>query len=59
MRAKLVKLIEQGCPERNPKAAIEIERGPEGKRKTVRYSNLAELKIGPDEVTGRVTRPSL
>ena len=52
----LVKLIEQGAPAKNPKAAIEV-REPEGKeQQLVRYSNLDELKIGPSEITGTVTR---
>ena len=52
---KLVELIEQGSPQRNPRAAVEIIEGPEGKRATYRISNLAQLTIGPQEVTGTVT----
>ena len=44
------------CAAKNPKAAIEV-REPEGKeQQLVRYSNLDELKIGPSEITGTVTR---
>jgi cell division protease FtsH len=56
----LVKLIEQGAPVRNPKAAIEVREGAEGKeQRTVRYSNLDDVKIGPTEITGTVTRQVL
>ena len=54
-----MRLIEQGAPEDNPKAAIEVTDGPEGKRTTIRYSKLSDLKIGPKEVSGRVTREVL
>jgi cell division protease FtsH len=52
----LVRLIEQGPPEKNPKAHIDLQEGPERKRQTVRYSDLQNLRVGPDEVTGEVTR---
>jgi cell division protease FtsH len=53
---QLIKLIEQGAPESNPNAAIEVTEGPEGKEATVRrYCHLCELKIGPHEITGKVT----
>ena len=53
----LVNLIEQGAPAKNPKAAIEVREGTEGKdQQLVRYSNLDDLKIGPSEITGTVTR---
>ena len=48
---ELVKLIELGAPSRHPEAAITLK----GKEQTVRFSNLADLKIGPHEVTGTVT----
>ncbi len=51
----LVRLIDQGAPDRNPKASIEVSEGPEGKQQTVRYSNLSELEVGPHEITGTVT----
>jgi len=53
---ELVRLIEQGSPEINPNAAIEILEGPKGKEKIVRYSRLENLKISPEKVTGTVTR---
>jgi len=56
---KLVTLIEQGSPEQNPNAKIDLVEGPEGKEKTVRYSDLAELKIGQTEITGKVTRQEI
>ena len=53
----LVKLIEKGAPTSNPKAAIEVHEGSDGQgAKVVRYSNLDNLKIGPHEITGTVTR---
>ena len=55
----LVRLISQRAPAQNPKAAIEVREGPEGKQQLVRYSNLDDLKIGPTEVTGVVTRQVL
>jgi len=56
---KLVKLIEQGSPEQNPKAGIEVIEGHKGKEKTVRYSDLSNLKIGQTEITGEVTRQEI
>ena len=50
----LVGLIEQGVD--NPDAEIEVPEGPRTRRKTVRYRDLADLKIGPDYVRGTVTR---
>ncbi len=52
----LVRLIEQGAPQRNPEAAIEVEEGPENRTQRVRYSKLDELTIGPHEITGKVLR---
>ena len=52
----LVKLIKQGSPQTNPKAAIEVRESVAGKEEVVRYSNLDNLKIGPHEITGNVTR---
>jgi len=56
---ELVSLIEKGAPAKNPGAAIEIAEGQGDKRLTVRYSNLDNLKIGPTEITGTVTRQVL
>jgi len=53
---KLVELIEQGAPEKNPKAFIEVTEGEGNRRRVVRYWNLSELKFGPQEITGKVNR---
>ena len=53
---ELTSLIEQGAPETNPEALLVVTEGPVGKEKTVEYSDLAVLKVGPDEITGKVTR---
>ena len=50
----LITLIEKG-----PKAAIEIHQGTPEKQQLVRYSNLDNVKIGPQEVTGTVTEQVL
>jgi cell division protease FtsH len=52
----LVKLIEQGAPDKNPKAAIEVKESSAGKEEVIRYSNLDKLRLGTNEVTGTVTR---
>lgn len=52
----LVKLIEQGNPTKNPEAKIDVQESVAGKEETIRYSNLDNLKLGPNEVTGTVTR---
>jgi cell division protease FtsH len=52
-------LIEKGVPEKNPKATIKVEEGPQDKLQTVRYSNLDNLKFAPHEITGTVTRQVL
>jgi cell division protease FtsH len=52
---ELRRLIEQGAPEVNPEAAIEVFESPEGKGRKVRYSNLSQLKFAPGEITGRIT----
>lgn len=56
---ELVRLIEQGAPERNKSAQIETAEGVDGHRQRVRYSQLGELRIGRSEITGRVTRQVL
>ena len=56
---ELVRLIDQGSPAKNPTGAVVIEEGSESHRLTVRYSNLHNLKIGPTEMTGSVTREVL
>ena len=52
----LVQLIEQGSPSVNPKAAVEASEGSESRPLKVRYSDLKNLQIGPNEVTGEVVR---
>jgi cell division protease FtsH len=56
---ELVRLIEQGAPERNKSAQIEVSEGSDGHRLRVRYSQLGDLRIGRSEITGRVTRQVL
>jgi cell division protease FtsH len=52
--SELVRLIEQGSPEINPKGQIDAwENGSH--RRRVRYSDLSEVKIGPHEITGKIT----
>ncbi|MDZ7619544.1 MAG: ATP-dependent zinc metalloprotease FtsH [Patescibacteria group bacterium] len=53
---KLYSLIEQGAPSVNPKAAIEVQEGPEASPLTVRYSGLADLRFSSHEISGKVTR---
>ncbi len=53
---KLVELIEQGAPAKNPKAAIELTEGTANQQRRVRYSDLANLRIGTFEISGTVTR---
>jgi len=47
----LWKLIEQGA---NSQASIDVREGPKGKETLYRYSNLDNLRIGPQEVIGTV-----
>jgi cell division protease FtsH len=57
---ELVRLIEQGSPEKNPKAAVEGTEGVEPKVVLkVRYSNLGRIKIGPTEIGGEIDREVL
>lgn len=56
----LVRLIEQGSPEKNPNAAIDVVAKVDDKKTiTVRYSDLHDVVIGPSEVAGKVTRQVL
>lgn len=52
----LVKLVEQNSPQTNPNASIEVRELSGNKEETVRYSNLDDLKLGPNEITGTITR---
>ena len=55
----LRELIQQGAPDRNPEASIEVTEGSGSKEMTVRYSDLRKLKFGPATITGTVTRQVL
>ena len=58
----LVRLIEQGAPERKPDASIDVTVKPEksgDEPLRIRYSKLTDVKIGRYEVTGKVTREVL
>ncbi len=50
---KLEDLIDKVATD--PKAFVEVEQGTKQKRK-VRYSELADLRFGPEEIKGTVTR---
>jgi cell division protease FtsH len=52
----LVKLIDQGAPQVNRQAGIEVRESVAGKEEIARYSNLDNLTIGQHEITGTVTR---
>jgi cell division protease FtsH len=52
----LWKLVDQGPPQFNPKAAVDVREGSEGNEITYRYSQLDNLRIGPNEITGTVKR---
>ncbi|MCC6125380.1 MAG: ATP-dependent zinc metalloprotease FtsH [Pirellulales bacterium] len=51
----LVKLIEQGTPEKNPQAAITVREGEKDKEVAKKYSNLHNLLVTPQEIRGTVT----
>jgi cell division protease FtsH len=51
----LVKLIDLGAPEKNPKAAITVTEGKKGEEVAKKYSNLHDLLITPQEISGKVT----
>jgi cell division protease FtsH len=56
----LWKLVEQGAPQTNSQAAVKvIGEGPKGKEIVYRYSNLDNLRIGPQEINGTVTKEIL
>ena len=56
---ELVRLIKQGSPTTNLSAAIEVSQDVDGTKRVVRYSNLADITIGPSRITGTVTRQVL
>ncbi len=47
-------LIEQGAPDRNSDASIEIHTTSRGKPVTIRYSDLSDLQFDRDRITGKV-----
>ena len=60
---QLQQLIVKGAPSKdNPNPHIEVNETANGRELSVRYSNLHDLKIGPNEITGgvgrRVTAPA-
>ena len=56
----LEQLIEKGAPsETNKDPHIDVTESHNGRELTVRYSNLSDLQVGPNEITGKVTREIL
>ena len=59
----LVRLIQQGAPTQNEKAAITVtvpdKKDAEAPPTVVQYSNLSNIQIGPDQITGTVTKEIL
>jgi cell division protease FtsH len=53
--SELVRLIEQGSPEKNPNAQIEVADKQEGHHRKVRFSNLSDVVIGQHEINGKIT----
>ncbi len=56
---ELVRLIQQGSPEQNPKAAIVVTKKVGNELYRIRYSGLRDLVVRPQEVVGTVTREIL
>ena len=54
--SSLVALAKQGSPEKNSEASVVVEEGPEAARRQVRYSGLSDIRIGKDDITGKVVR---
>ncbi len=52
----LWKLIEQGAPQINNQAAVKVNGEGSKAKEVYRYSNLDNLHIGPQEITGTVTK---
>ena len=53
---ELIALIEKGAV---PRRRSTFNEGPKGKETTVRYSNLADVTVGPHEVSGKVSRQEI
>jgi cell division protease FtsH len=52
----LIRLIREGNPRENPGASIAVTQRNDSKETVIHYSDLDELKIGPTEVSGTVTK---
>jgi cell division protease FtsH len=56
----LEQLIDKGAPSAtNKDPAIEVTEAGTGPELTVRYSNLSDLHVGPNEITGKITKEIL
>ncbi|HEX4130334.1 MAG TPA: ATP-dependent zinc metalloprotease FtsH [Pirellulales bacterium] len=53
---RLVQLIEQGAPSKNHDASIRIDGNYDAVPATYVYSNLTDLKVGPEEIQGNLDR---
>jgi cell division protease FtsH len=56
---ELVRLIEQGNPEQNPRASITVTRKIGNEVYQIRYNDLHDLVVRPHEVMGKVTKEVL
>ena len=57
---QLQQLIDKRAPsESNKDPSIEVKETHNGRELTVRYSDLKDLQVGPNEITGKVTREVL
>ena len=52
-------LISKGALAENANAAVEVWEGREDAKRLIRYSNLAEVRVGTDDVTGKISRQVL
>src|SRR5271157_2100711 len=56
----LQQLIQKGAPSQKTKDPyIDVNESHNGRDLTVRYSNLSDLQVGPNEITGKVTQEVL
>jgi len=56
---ELVRLIEQGVPEKNPQASITVTRKIGNDLYQIRYNNIHDLVVRPHEVVGKITKEVL
>ncbi|MEN6495399.1 MAG: ATP-dependent zinc metalloprotease FtsH [Thermoguttaceae bacterium] len=56
---EFIRLVEQGAPEKNPKAEIIVRDESRTKPEVIKYSNLSRLTVGRFEIQGQVTREVL